>query len=156
MAQNFTVKVTLAEIMDNLKLISSYFGGKREEDSAGYDKVAVLDCDSSLVALLMEDAAMRISAFIPGQLIRWRYYQSALEFTFEEEKDPEGAHSVLSKAVAQEVLRRWLRISGSEYADTLSAPGAELTDALSIYFPEKVRNENSHVMKASSRQIPPI
>lgn len=151
-----TIKVTLSEIMDNLKLLTSYFGGKREEDAASYDRVALLDSDAALVALLMEDAAMRIAALFPGRLTRWRYYRSALEFSVEGEPDNDGLHSALVKAVSQEVLRRWLRIGGSDYADALSAPGDELTDALKIYFPEEAEETAEGKKIASPRTLPPI
>ena len=144
--------------MEILKLLSSYFAGKREIDAEGYDRVLILDSDAAMVALLMEDAALRIAPFFPaGRLLRWRYYRSAIEFTIAggagtatAELDTEGLHTMLAKSVGQEVLRRWLRLTGSDYADALSAPGDELADALAIYFPGK------QAVRASSRRVPPM
>lgn len=155
METNYTVKVTLSETMENLKLLTSYLGGKRETNPEDYDKVALFDSDAALIALLMEDASLRIAALFPGaNLIRWRYYRSAIEFTLAEVPDPEGLHAVLAKAVSQEVLRRWLRIGGSDYADALSAPGDELTEALRIYLPDAT--SAAHAGKASRRSLPPL
>ena len=150
MENNSTVKVTLNETMEHLKLLTSYLGGQREESAADFDKVSVLDSDVALVALLMEDAAVRLSAFFPGNLIRWRYYRSALEFTAERLTDEEGLQRVLAKAVAQETLRRWLRIAGSDYADALSVDMEELAAAIACHTAPKTG------AKASPRRLPPI
>lgn len=131
-----TLRVSLAEVMDNLKLVSSYLGGKREEQLPGYARVAALDSDAALVALLMEDAALIVAGHFPGRLIRWRYTRSALEFTIAGEVDTDGLHSSLVRVMSLEVLRRWLRIVGSDYADTVSESAAEAADSLKIYFPD--------------------
>lgn len=145
-----TLKVTLSETMDNLKLLTSYLAGQREDSAADYDKVTLLDTDAPLVAMLMEDAALRLSALFPGNLVRWRYYRSALEFTAGRVTDADGMQRVLAKGVALEVLRRWLRISGSDYADALSAPGEELAAALAVHTAPVAGR------RASSRRLPPI
>ena len=129
-----TLRVSLAEVMDNLKLVSSYVGGKREEQLPGYARVAALDSDAALVALLMEDAALIVAGHFPGRLMRWRYTRGALEFTIAGEVDTDGLHSSLVRVVSLEVLRRWLRIVGSDYADTVSESAAEAADSLKIYF----------------------
>lgn len=145
-----TVKVSLNEVMEKLKLMSSYLGAKRETNANGYDKVAVLDSDSRLVGMLMEDVSLLLAARLPKSLLRWRYYRSALEFTFEGDMDSESLQPALANAVTQEVIRRWLCISGSEYADTVSAPATDSADALKIYFPKKKG------VKASPRRISPL
>ena len=145
-----TVKVTLNEVMKKLKLMSSYLGAKRETDANGYDNVTVLDSDSHLVGMLMEDAALLLVPCLPESLLRWRYYRSALEFTFEGDRETDSLQPALANAVAQEVIRRWLCISGSEYADTVSASATDSADALKIYFPKKKG------VKASPRRISPL
>lgn len=160
-----TLRVTLQEVMDNLKLVSSYLGGKREEELPGYARVTALDTDAALVALLMEDAALLVAGNFPGQLVRWRYTRSALEFTIAGEVDTDGLHSSLARVVSLEVLRRWLRIVGSDYADTVSESAAEAADSLKIYFHDTDVSDNAggdgnqwrHEQTiASRRPVPPF
>lgn len=158
MENNSTVKVTLAEVMDSLKLVSSYLGGKREDTATGYDRVAAIDSDQALVALLMEDAALVVARAFPGRLLRWRYYRASLEFTIEGEADTEGLRPALVRTIALEVLRRWLRITGSDYADAIGESAAEATASLRIYFPESAATgEYTPLRKrARRRALPPF
>lgn len=154
-----SLRVTLQDVMDNLKLVCSYLGMEREENPAGYARIAALDSDAALIALLMEDAALLISARFPGPLLRWRYSRNALEFTFESTPDTEALQPALTRVICLEVLRRWLRISGSDYADSISESAAEATDSLKIYFPgtSDSAGAGGHPLRpASPRRVPPI
>ncbi len=130
-----SIKINLAEVMENLKLVSSYLAGKREESAVAYDRVAAIDVDAPVVGLLMEDAALRVASVFPGPLLRWRYMRNVLTFDIEGECDAEGLRSTLLRVVCLEVLRRWLRLTGSDYADTVAESATEAADSLSIHFP---------------------
>lgn len=155
-----SLRVTLQDVMANLKLVCSYLGFKRESDPDGYARVAALDSDAALVALLMEDAALLLTARFPGPLLRWRYTRNALEFTFEAAADTEALHPAMTRVVCLEVLRRWLRISGSDYADSVSESAAEAADSLKIYFPDTPESGSDGgeavSRQASPRRVPPI
>lgn len=150
-----TVKVRLEDVMENLKLVSSYLGGKRESTAVDYDRVAAINCDSALVALLMEDAALLVAGTLPQGLLRWRYTRGALEFELAEGVDVLGLQPALVRAVSLQVLRRWLRIVGSDYADTVSESAAASADSLAIYFRDVVVSSAPGAV-AHPRRIPPI
>ncbi|MDE6009859.1 MAG: hypothetical protein K2F87_00235 [Muribaculaceae bacterium] len=147
------IEVGLEDVMESLKLVSSYLGGKRENDLTGYDRVTALDSDAALVAMLMEDAVLLLGMRCGGSLLRWRQTPAGVEFTFEGQLDRVGLKGALTKAVGMAVLRRWLRITGSEYADAVSASADELAEALAMYFPVE---EPVHAPRASSRRVPPM
>ena len=129
-----TVKVRLEDVMENLKLVSSYLGGKRESTAADYDRVA---------------------GTLPQGLLRWRYTRGALEFELDEGVDVLGLQPALVRAVSLQVLRRWLRIVGSDYADTVSESAAASADSLAIYFRDVVASSAPGAV-AHPRRIPPI
>ena len=135
-----TVKVRLEDVMENLKLVSSYLGGKRESTAADYDRVAAINCDSALVALLMEDAALLVAGTLPQGLLRWRYTRGALEFELDEGVDVLGLQPALVRAVSLQVLRR---------------SAAASADSLAIYFRDVVASSAPGAV-AHPRRIPPI
>lgn len=150
------IKVTLTEVMATLTLVSSYLGGKREHSAQDYERVAACQYDAPIVSLLMEDAALLIASRFPGPLLRWRYHDSELEFTIEGDCDAESLRQAMVKAVSGEVLRRWLRVTGSDYSDAISASADELTDALKIYFPALPESDSHVIKRASRRGLPPL
>ena len=146
MTEFLTLGLSKKVIFDKIGLFTSYLAGKRSEDYAEYDRIAVDDSDIPLLDYASDDAASLLAGELGGVVARFEIEGDVIRYVLKNPyygvvENPEGVEAtgrasgaatdekpsgmpdcglmlrLMESYIVAETIIRWLRIAGYEFGE---------------------------------------